>query len=49
MPQRKSLTRSAAKAGKKVLATDTAQSIIGKVADDMQELTVEKAEEEVAA
>jgi hypothetical protein len=45
MPERKSFTQSMAKAGKKVLATDTAQGVIGAVADKMEEIAVDKADD----
>jgi hypothetical protein len=49
MPQRKSLTRSAAKAGKKVLAADTTQRVISAVADEMEEVVVDKADDAAEA
>ena len=49
MPKRKSISRSVAKAGKKVLATDTAQGVVGAVADKMQEIAVEKADDAAEA
>ncbi len=49
MPQRKSLARSAATAGKKVLAADTTQRVIGAVADEMEAITLDKADEAAEA
>src|SRR5678816_3215826 len=43
MPQRKSVTNKVVGAGKKVLATDAAQGVIGAVADKMEEIAVDKA------
>ena len=43
MPKRKSLTKSVAEAGKKVLATDAAQSVIATAADKMEEFAVDRA------
>ncbi len=40
-----SVTDKAKRAGKKVLATDTAQGVIGAVADKLEEITVDKADD----
>jgi hypothetical protein len=45
MPERKSVTNKVVGAGKKVLATDAAQGVIGAVADKMEEIAVDKADE----
>jgi hypothetical protein len=45
MPERKSVTNKVVGAGKKVLATDTAQGVIGAVADKMEEIAVDKADD----
>jgi hypothetical protein len=49
MPQRKRVTQPIVKAGKKVLATDTAQGVIGAVADKMEEIAVDKADDAAEA
>ena len=45
MPERKSVTNKVVGAGKKVLATDAAQGVIGAVADKMEEIAVDKADD----
>jgi hypothetical protein len=45
MPERKSVTNKMVGAGKKVLATDAAQGVIGAVADKMEEIAVDKADD----
>ena len=45
MPERKSVTKKVVGAGKKVLATDAAQGVIGAVADKMEEIAVDKADD----
>jgi len=43
MPERRKLTESVTQAGKKVLATDAAQDIVGTIANAMQEVAKDKA------
>ena len=45
MSKRKSVTNKVVGAGKKVLATDAAQGVIGAVADKMGEIAVDKADD----
>ena len=45
MPERKGVTNKVVGAGKKVLATDAAQGVIGAVADKMEEIAVDKADD----
>src|SRR5678815_5181835 len=45
MPEQKSVTNKVVGAGKKVLATDAAQGVIGAVADKMEEIAVDKADD----
>jgi DNA topoisomerase-1 len=45
MPERKSVTNKVVGAGKRVLATDAAQGVIGAVADKMEEIAVDKADD----
>src|SRR4029453_7531935 len=45
MPERKSVTNKVVGAGRKVLATDAAQGVIGAVADKMEEIAVDKADD----
>jgi topoisomerase IA-like protein len=45
MPERKSVTNKVVGAGKKVLATDAAQGVVGAVADKMEEIAVDKADD----
>jgi ribonuclease E len=45
MPERNSVTNKVVAAGKKVLATDAAQGVIGAVADKMEEIAVDKADD----
>ena len=45
MPKVKKVTQPVAKAGKKVLATDTAQGVIGAVVDKVEEIAVAKADD----
>ncbi len=49
MPKRKKVTKPVVKAGKKVLATDTAQGIIGAVVDKVEEIAVDKADDAAKA
>ena len=45
MPERKSVSNKVVGAGKRVLATDAAQGVIGAVADKMEEIAVDKADD----
>ena len=45
MPKRKGVTNTVVRAGKKVLATDAAQGVVGAVADKMEEIAVDKADD----
>ena len=45
MPKRKGVTNTVVTAGKKVLATDAAQGVVGAVADKMEEIAVDKADD----
>ena len=45
MPKRKGVTNTVVRAGKRVLATDAAQGVIGAVADKMEEIAVDKADD----
>ena len=45
MPKRKGVTNTVVRAGKKVLATDAAQGVVGVVADRMEEIAVDKADD----
>jgi hypothetical protein len=45
MPNVKKVTQPVAEAGKKVLATDTAQGVIGAVVDKVEEIAVAKADD----
>ena len=45
MPKRKGMTDTVVRAGKKVLATDAAQGVVGAVADKMEEIAVDKADD----
>ena len=45
MPKRKGVTDTVVRAGKKVLATDAAQGVVGAVADKMEEIAVDKADD----
>ena len=44
MPERKKLAESVTEAGKQALASDTAQVVVGTIADKVQELALERAE-----
>jgi hypothetical protein len=48
VPTRKSVTRPVVKAGKRVMATDTAQGVVGAVVDKMEEIAVDKADDVAA-
>jgi topoisomerase IA-like protein len=45
MPKRKGVTNTVVRAGRKVLATDAAQGVVGAVADKMEEIAVDKADD----
>lgn len=45
MPKRRRMTETVKKTGKKVLATDTAQGVVGAVVDKMEEIAVDKADD----
>ena len=45
MPKGKGVTHTVVRAGKKVLATDAAQGVVGAVADKMEEIAVDKADD----
>ena len=45
MPGRRKMTETVKKTGKKVLATDTAQGVVGAVVDKMEEIAVDKADD----
>jgi ribonuclease E len=45
MPKGKGVTNTVVRAGKKVLATDAAQGVVGAVADKMEEIAVDKADD----
>jgi hypothetical protein len=45
MPKRRKMTETVKKTGKKVLATDTAQGVVGAVVDKMEEIAVDKADD----
>ena len=47
--KRREVTETVKKTGKEVLATDTAQGVIGAVADKMEEIAVEKADDAAEA
>jgi hypothetical protein len=49
MPKVKKVTQPVAKAGKKILATDTAQGVIGVVVDKVEEIAVAKADDAAGA
>jgi hypothetical protein len=48
VPTRKSVTRPVVKAGKRVMATDTAQGVVGAVVDKVEEIAVDKADDVAA-
>ena len=49
MPRRRKMTETVKKTGKKVLATDTAQGVVGAVVDKMEEIAVDKADDAAEA
>ena len=49
MPKRRKMTETVKKTGKKVLATDTAQGVVGAVVDKMEEIAVDKADDAAEA
>ena len=49
MPKRRNVTETVKKTGKKVLATDTAQGVVGAVVDKMEEIAVDKADDAAEA
>ena len=49
MPKRRKMTETVKKTGKKVLATDTAQGVVGAVVDKLEEIAVDKADDAAEA